>query len=241
LARLLSIETDLRDVKLVDPLPAPEALALEADKLIALAKEMRLDLRAVRQAVKASGEKLRLEHLRVFPEIGVGPYLERMESNAEESGGIDAILGPSIDMTIPIFDQNQAQAARARFAHAQVVKSYEELQANITQDIRIAADRATVLQTQVAFYHEELIPQAARNVEFAEISYRAGNTDLVTLLQAQRTAIQIRQAHVVAWSESAAAWADVELAVGCPLNTYKPIRNDKTAATRPSSTNGGSQ
>lgn len=250
LARLLSIEADLRDITLVDPLPAPTALTLDADGLITLAREKRLDLKAVRQAVDSSDEKIRLEYLKVFPEITVGPYLERMERRAqpgrtvladfarasvaagtptvpeiqtpgqrraEESQEIDTILGPTISMTLPVFDQNQAQTARARFAHIQAVKSYEELQINIAQDIRIAADRAAVVWTQVEFYHDELIPQASRNVEFAEISYKAGNADVLTLLQAQRTAIQVRQAHFVTWSEAATAWADLELAVGMPL------------------------
>lgn len=264
LARLLSIEADLREVRLVDSLPASTVLTLEADDLITLAREKRLDLKAVRQAVYSSEEKIRLEYLRVFPEMTVGPYLERMERRAqpgrtvladfarasiaagaptvpeiqtpgqrraEERQEIDTILGPTINMTLPVFDQNQAQAARARFAHVQAVKSYEELQINIAQDIRIAADRAAVAWTQVGFYHDELIPQAARNVEFAEISYKAGSADVLTLLQAQRTAIQVRQAHFVTWSEAATAWADLELAVGVPLKEVV----GRSEATTPSS------
>ena len=268
LARLLSIETDLRDVRLLDPLPAPTALTLDADALIALAREKRLDLRAVRQAAEASDEKTRLEYLKVFPEITVGPYLERLERRAqpgrktladfarasiaagtptvpdiqsrgqrraEESQEIDTMLGPTVSMTLPIFDQNQAQVARARLTHAQAVKSYEDLQINIAQDIRIAADHAAVSWTQVAFYHDELIPQATRNVEFAEISYKAGDADIVALLQAQRTAIQVRQAHFATWSEAATAWADLELAVGVPLNALTESETPAPEPARPSS------
>ncbi len=254
LSKLLSIETDLRDVKMLDPLPAPTMSALDADELIDLAEEKRLDLRAVRQSVEASDQRIRLEYLKIFPDITIGPYLERMERRAQggrkllgdfarasiaagaptvpdiqsraerraaERQVIDTVLGPTLSMTLPIFDQNQAQAARARLTHVQAVKSYEELQINIAQDIRTAVDRATVSWTQVGFYQDELIPQATRNVEFAEISYQAGNADIVTLLQAQRTAILVKQAHFVTWAEAATAWADLELAVGVPLGSRR--------------------
>lgn len=161
----------------------------------------------------------------------------RGQRRAEERQEIDSILGPSVSMTLPIFDQNQAQIARARFGQTQSVKSYEDLYINIAQDIRVGVDRAGISWSQVAFYRDELIPQAARNLQFAEASYRAGNTDIITLLQSQRGAIQVKQGYVTTWSSAAIAWADLELAVGVPLTevakgaglTARPDERDQTA------------
>lgn len=250
LAKLMSVEVDLGDIRLGDDLPGSPIRPLNADELIALARDKRLDLQAVQQAAQASNEKIRLEYAKIFPEISIGPSLERPERRAmpgrtigadfarasiaagaptlpeiqtpgqrraEKREVIDTILGPSVNMTLPIFDQNQAQIARARFERTQMVKSYEDLYLGIAQDIRIAADRAGVSWSQVDFYRDELIPQALRNLRFAEASYRAGSTDIITLLQSQRASIQVRQAYVAVWSGAAIAWADLELAVGVPM------------------------
>lgn len=250
LARLMSIDIDLAGAAFADELPEAPPEPSGADELIAVARDKRLDLKAMRETVRASDESTRLQYASIFPEISVGPFLERMERRAqpgrniaadfarasiaagaptvpdiqtpgerraEERQEIDSILGPSVTMTLPVFDQNQAQIARARSENAQAVKSYEDLYIGIANDIRIASDRAGVSWSQVAFYRDELIPQAQRNLEYAEASYQAGGADFLTLLQSQRSAIQVRQAYVTAWSAAAIASADLELAVGAPL------------------------
>ena len=250
LVRLLSVDEEVATVELTDALPAGVAPATDAEALVALAREHRLDLQALQQAVLAGDAEIQLEYLRIFPEIMVGVSAERNESRAlpgrdiaadfarsslragqptipdiqtpgerraAQEQDIEFKIGPNIEITLPIFDQNQAQIARARYGRVQAVKSYEDLFINIAQDIRAAVDQARAQWTSVAFYHDELLPQAERSLEFSTAAWQAGTADVLTLLASQRNLLATRRQYVSAHAAAAASLADLERAVGLPL------------------------
>ncbi len=250
LAGLLSLDLNTDELDLTDPLPESGEHAFNADSLIAVARENRLDLKALEEAVGASSAEIKLEFLRVFPEVSIGISGERLEGRGQpgrdvaadfarsslRAGGlaipdvqtrgeraaegrqeIEYMWGPNISVTLPIFDQNQAQIARAQYGRVQAIKSYEDLYLSIAQDIRIAVDRASVLWTNVAFYRESLLPQAQKNLEFTDVAYKAGSTNVLTLLESQRALLKTRRGYVLAWSDASMSLSDLERAVGLPL------------------------
>ena len=75
---------------LTDPLPASAWPPADAESLIALAREHRLDLRAMHQAVLAGDAEIQLEYLQVFPEISVGVGAERTEGRNQPGRNIPA-------------------------------------------------------------------------------------------------------------------------------------------------------
>lgn len=251
LARLLSVDEEVASVELSDPLPPTVTPPADAESLVAVAREQRLDLQALRQSVLAGDAEIQLEYLRVFPEVMVGVSAERNESRALPGRDIAADfarsslragqptvpdiqtrgerraaqeqdikfkIGPNIEMTLPIFDQNQAQIARARYGRVQAVKSYEDLYINIAQDIRAAVDQARTQWSTVAFYQDELLPQAERSLEFSSAAWQAGTADVLTLLASQRNLLATRRQYVTAHAAAAASLADLERAVGLPLD-----------------------
>ena len=117
-------------------------------------------------------------------------------------------------MTLPIFDQNQAQIAKAYYLYQQNLKAYEELYLNIAQDIRMAADRTETAAGNVVFYRDEIVPQAERNLTFARDSYNAGQTSILALLEAQRLLLAAKQNYIEVRLEAASAVADMEAAIG---------------------------
>ena len=238
LARLLSLDQRVEELTLTDTLPEFITPTLDSDSLIRRARNHRLDLQALSEAVLTGDADVELEYLRVFPEVSVGIGGERLESRgqsgrnvageraAEDRQGIDYISGPTISVTLPVFDQNQAQIARAQYARVQDIKSYEDLYLNIAQDIRIAVDRASVLWTNVAFYRESLLPQAQKNLEFTDAAYKAGSTNVLTLLVWQRALLETRRGYVLAWSNASMSLIDLERAVGLPLETATAVASD---------------
>jgi len=106
LARLLSLEADFDSLVLTSPLPQPLSVEFDADELIALARNERLDLHALSQSILAGEAEVELEHARVFPDVSLGVSAEKDADN----------IGPTASLTLPIFDQNQAQIARAEYA-----------------------------------------------------------------------------------------------------------------------------
>jgi cobalt-zinc-cadmium efflux system outer membrane protein len=141
----------------------------------------------------------------------------RGERRSEKNQGIEFMIGPNISVTLPIFDQNQAQIAKATYAQVQAVKSYEDLFLGIAQDIRTAVDRSKTFWGNVALYHDELLPQAERNLEFTEAAYQAGTVGVLTLLESQRSLLETRRGHVQVWADAAASLSDLERAAGLPL------------------------
>src|SRR5262249_3043362 len=165
LAKQLSLTDDADTFALNEPLPQPLA-PLDAERLVTLAHEQRLDLQAAARAVDAAQARVQLAWRQVFPEIAIGVQTERFNerhqlprriladtarssiaagqltappiqprSERQRVRGIennDIITGPSLSAQLPIFDQNQAQIAKAEFAYEQAAKGYQSLDISLT-------------------------------------------------------------------------------------------------------------
>ena len=127
---------------------------------------------------------------------------------------IDAMLGPSLALTIPIFDQNQAQIAKARYRAIQRRKEFENLLNQIINEVEQAAEVAGTLQAMVRFYQEQALPQGQAGVEGAQQLYEAGQQTIAVLIEAQESLIERRRAYVRAQGEYAIAIAELERALG---------------------------
>lgn len=98
---------------------------------------------------------------------------------------IDALFGTSIQLTLPIWDQNQAQIAKANFAYEQLLKEREFLFDTITTDIRQAANNARTAQQQHALFENKVLPQAQENITTAQSRYENGEESVLILIEAQ--------------------------------------------------------
>ena len=225
LAGWLSLDLNTDELDLTDPLPEPAERSFDADALIAVAREKRLDLKALEEAVGAGDAEIELELLRVFPDVSVGIAGERLEARGklDRDKDIEFMSGPNIALTLPIFDQNQAQIAKATYAQVQAVKSYEDLYLGIAQDIRMAVDRSKTLWGNVVFYRGELLPQADRNLEFTNAAYEAGTVGVLTLLESQRSQLETRRGYVEVWANAASSLSDLQRAVGVPLDEVEAV------------------
>ncbi len=155
---------------------------LESD-LIALAASQRLDVAAARKAYESKRHELRVANLGTIPELGAGLAYDRDEDRRDE-------LGPEFDLEIPIFDNNQAQVAKAmsELRKAQIEADLI-LQRAITQ-IRVAwLDARTNLEL-VDFYRERVIALARENLRLGEQAFNAGQVDMTVVLETQRELIQ---------------------------------------------------
>ncbi len=155
----------------------------------------------------------------------------RAERDLERRQIIDAILGPTLQVTLPIWDQNQAQIAKARFAHMQARKRLEDLLNTIAAEVQDAAATARAAYEIDQFYDSEALPQAERNVESARHVYTDGEQGIMVLIEAQRSLVRRRAAHVDVLRRYAVAMAQLEAAVGGRLML--------TPQTRPASSHAG--
>ncbi len=164
----------------------------------------------------------------------------RGQRRAARSQEIDTILGPSLSVTLPIFDQNQAQIAKAQYLYEQELKAYQAVFIQIAQDIRIAADQARTASENAAFYNDELVPQAQRNLEFATVSYSAGQTSILILLEAQRLLLGAKRDYVDSQLAASAAFTELEQVVGAPRGNWPTAESPGSVPTEPAATSPGS-
>ncbi len=254
LATLLSLNQNMDAVELTDGLSVTIDTPLDAESLITIARDSRLDLKSLAANVDNAEAKLRLEWRQIVPEIWVGPFLEREEGRAlpgrriladtgrasiaggaltapdiesrgqrsqERQQDVTNVLGPSLTMPLPIFDQNQAQIAKAKLEYEKATKELEDQIIRTSQSIRSAVDRLLTVASIANLYEQQIIPQAEKNLESAHNSLTAGRTTILAMLEAQRTRLEAHRGQLAAQFDLATALASLEMTVGRPLTTTK--------------------
>jgi len=206
LAGLLGLSRGDLAWKVAGELPAPHSLP-DMASLLEKAMGERLDARIAGLRIAAARAELKRQQGSVVPSVGLGFEYERADSPPN-------LRGPTADLTIPAWDQNQAQIAKAAVLIARQEREYEDALNAVAQDVHKAAAAARAGADIVQFYDHESLPLSDGNVQSAARAYETGLTDILRLTQAQRTLIEQRQAYVAAMREYAIAVADLEQAVG---------------------------
>ncbi len=142
----------------------------------------------------------------------------RSERRRERSQIIDLLLGPTLDVTLPIWDQNQAQIAKAKYKTRQMRAAYEDLLDGVALEVANALSVMRSAQELVQFHETEALPQARQSVEAARATYEAGEQGILVLIDAQETLIGQQRSEVIALRDFAQARAELERAVGIPIS-----------------------
>jgi outer membrane protein TolC len=170
------------------PVPSPQlgpppAAIPGIDTLRTWARESRPALRRTRLALSRAETRVSLARREIWPDLTVGVSYGRRDAGVEIQHMASAMVG----FSVPIHAGSRQLAVREE-AEAMVRMSdadLAELQARV--DARVAElvaelDRARSL---VELYRTEVLPQARANVESALSSYRVGEVDFATLVDAQ--------------------------------------------------------
>ncbi len=139
------------------------------------------------------------------------------------------VFGPTFTIEAPIFDQNQAQIARAEFMERQASKLVEAIEREVAQQARIAAARLQTMTANVRLAREELTPLRERALSLSEDGYRAGRTAFLSVLEAQRALLDARARLAEAIQNHATAIVEVERVAGCPITQIGATKSPTTA------------
>ena len=192
-----------------------EAAAAEVEQQrLRLFPSLGLGLSATRVERRATpGRKLLADTARASAANGAltAPDIQsRAERRRERSQEIDAVLGPSIEVPLPIFDQNQAQVAKAQARARELKQRYEEIQQRVVEGVRTALYTYRLAQERVRVFKESLLPQQEANLRFAEKSYQAGQETILTVLLAQEALIRSQLSAAAAERDLAVSSANLE-------------------------------
>jgi outer membrane protein TolC len=117
----------------------------------------------------------------------------------------------------PIFYQYQGQINQAKATLARQVKQNDQLRAQIASDIVTSYESMLFARATVRKLREEALPVASRVSSMAHLAYERGLTDLATAILAMQQYQQILASYFDAVLSYQKAWADLEKAVGVPL------------------------
>lgn len=263
LSKLLGLTADPSELILVDALDVPEEWDADADQLQAIARASRLDVRMMDASVASAEALARLERVRLLRTVDIGFAFELAERrsrgdrnwlaetyhNSMQSGELtppnlmpreqrstDTIIGPTLSLELPLWDQNQAQIAKADRLLEQARQRRDALLVEVAQDVHANLARVQTATRNAVFYRTDLVPTAERSVSLAQEGYRIGRVSFLSLLEAQRAYLATRLSELEALQNVALAEIELERVTGRPaevLRGYSPAAEETLEGTPP--------
>ncbi len=147
--------------------------------LKSLAALNRPDLRAAQQSVSAAESQLALQQANGKMDI-TGTF------NYTHTAGLNT--GAFFyNMPLPIFNRNQGEIARARFAITQAQEQASETTQQVSTDVVSAYGNLHSNDEIVQLYQGGYVDQAKQSRDISEYAYRKGAASLLDFLDAERT------------------------------------------------------
>lgn len=165
---------------------APLALELAALKQKALAA--RADLQAAERGATLAERRIALEKARGVPDITPYAGYKRV--------GVDNTVQFGVTIPLPFGNKNQGEIARAVADEKAAATEVALARNRVLAEVESAYRAYETAREQVETFQRELLTQADEAREVAQYAYREGATDLLPLLEAQRTRTDIRQQYL---------------------------------------------
>jgi cobalt-zinc-cadmium efflux system outer membrane protein len=197
--------SDYHDVEISGDLAfSPLDLNLEALKETAL--QERPDMQAARLDVELADRRLALERTQNAPDLQPFVGYKRVAN--------DNTLLFGLSMPLRVRDRNQAGIARA-VADGRIAQTQVGLIGNrILAEVESAFRAYETARNQVNVFRTELLQQAEESRNIALLAYEEGATELLPLLEAQRTRSEIRRQFFHTLFDYHLSLLQLELAVG---------------------------
>jgi len=185
-----------------------------ADAAIARARQASAELALFDRRLDAQRARVALAKALQKPDITPeGSYTHGWEQGADFQNGWKAALA----ITLPIFTTHKAGVALEESTLAQLSAERNATDARIAADVTAAVAVAEAQRQQVTRYRDEILPQAVQVETMADDAYRLGQTGIAAYLQALQATRDVRLRSLQAEADLQAALADLEQAIGAPL------------------------
>ena len=198
---------------------SPAGLPPATPELRQAALANRPDLKAQVERVAAEQAALALAHKEFYPDFRlVGSYNTFLASKR---------LYPQISLDVNLPVRRSRRFAAVAEAQATLTRRIAELQViadRIGLEVETAAALLRESEKAVRLYEADILPAATKSVESAQSAYVTGKVPFVTLLDAERTVVSLRDRYYAVVADYFRRAAELERAVGGPvaLGARKP-------------------
>jgi cobalt-zinc-cadmium efflux system outer membrane protein len=178
LRQLVGFDAVAADYQIVGDLtyqPITESL----DQVQATALQKRPDLAATRQSIVAARNQTALARAN-------GKQDPTTTFDYSHTGGISS-ASFFFTIPLPVFNRNQGEIARSRFAETQAEYNTKAAEQAVLTDVQAAYEQARANGTIVELYVSGYLKQAQESREITGFAFRQGAASLIDLLDAERT------------------------------------------------------
>jgi outer membrane protein TolC len=210
-------------------LPPPPAELLVKDQLPdaptlrASALARRPDLLALQDRIAAEEAALALACKERYPDLEPFLMYDRFMGNNSQSRDLATMIGVRLNLPIRL-DRRYGAIAEAQ---ARINQRRAELDRQVNQvsfDVQQAYEQVIESAKVVQLYQQRILPDAERNVKAAQSTYVTGKVPFVTLLEAERTLVGLRDRYYESVADSFRRRAALERATGEHLTQpHEPV------------------
>ena len=156
-----------------------QPLTAKLEDLEAKAIEQRPDLRAARQGINAAQSQINLAKANGKQDV-------TLTANYSHTPGLSS-LSWFASIPIPIFDRNQGEVARTRFARTQAEFTEKAAADTVMTDVINAYESTATNQEVVQLYTSGYLKQAEDSRDISAYAYKGGAATLLDFLDAERS------------------------------------------------------
>ena len=183
-----------------------QPLQLNVDDLKLLAMRSRPDYRAAQLAVNAAQSQVTLAQAN-------GKHDLTVAADYSHLGGVNT-GSAFFNIALPIFDRNQGEIARTRFAVTQAQESQTASSETVLTDVANAYQNFRTIDEVVNLYNSGYLQQAQDSRDISEYAYQRGSASLLDYLDAERSYRAAQLAYRQALASYMLAVEQVRQAVG---------------------------
>jgi len=196
----------------------------EVDVCLTNALAARPDLRAAEIGLEAAGKRIGLARAEMFT-LAAGINGKDVGSGASK----EFLVGPSLDLAVPILNQNQGGVAQAKARFAKAARQYYTVRDRIVLEVRESHARLAQSQESYDQWQQRILPTLEESVRQAEKAYAAGNVNYLFVLENNRKLSDARAKAVSAAADLRRARAELERSAGQRLDAVPnaPSSNPK--------------
>lgn len=121
-------------------------------------------------------------------------------------------------VTLPLFSRNQGQLAESRAKSHMLELEAQAARRSVAGEVEAGYLEWDTRRTQVQVYQQSVLPAAERLAALAAEGYRAGEANILTVLDAQRNVARVRNDYLASLLALQTALAALEETVGTPLD-----------------------
>ena len=173
---------------------APSNLKEVGERAGEEAAEDRPEAEALRRRIEQAESEMALARRAYWPDFTVGAaYTDvRRDDLTPTMSGRDAFT-LSVGVSIPLWrGKQEARLEEATVERHRTEAELEDFRLGVQAEVRDLRERIGRQQRQLTLLGEQLLPQAESSLEATLSAYKAGRTDFLDLLDAERTLFQLQ-------------------------------------------------